>query len=414
MNKIYLIIRYELSTLLSRKSYLIMVFLLPAISFLVYSGAAMINQGIAPEGVSDFFVSSAQTAGQAVLDQSGLIQEIPPELASSIRLINSRQKGQELVASGVIDSYFVIAEDYLQSGDVLFVQKNYNFLATQSETVVLEQLINWNLFTDKQNAERYNQPMNVQLFYTSEQTVKDFGGSENFWLPYSLMMLFYLLIIGASSMMLNSITHEKQNRVIEILLTSISPAQMLIGKTIALGLAGLLQTVVWIGTGYTLLNLAGRQFSLPASFMLSPSILAWGIIFFVLGYALYASLMAGLGALVPNPKEGSQATLVILFPLIIPLFFSNMVATAPNAPIFVFFSLFPLTSPISMISRMSAASIPAWQLAVSVTLLLLAIIYTMRIVSRMFRAQALLSGKPFKVKTFVSAFVNAGKGKQLE
>ena len=414
MNKIYLIIRYELSTLLSRKSYLIMVFLLPAISFLVYSGAAMINQGIAPEGVSDFFGSSAQTGGQAVLDQSGLIQEIPPELASSIRLINSRQEGQELVASGVIDSYFVIAEDYLQSGDVLFVQKNYNFLATQSETVVLEQLINWNLFTDKQNAERYNQPMNVQLFYTSEQTVKDFGGSENFWLPYSLMMLFYLLIIGASSMMLNSITHEKQNRVIEILLTSISPAQMLIGKTIALGLAGLLQTMVWIGTGYTLLNLAGRQFSLPASFMLSPSILVWGIIFFVLGYALYASLMAGLGALVPNPKEGSQATLVILFPLIIPLFFSNMVATAPNAPIFVFFSLFPLTSPISMISRMSAASIPAWQLAVSVTLLLLAILYTMRIVSRMFRAQALLSGKPFKVKTFVNAFVNAGKGKQLE
>jgi ABC-2 type transport system permease protein len=140
-------------------------------------------------------------------------------------------------------------------------------------------------------------------------------------------------------MMLNSITFEKQNRVIEMLLTSISTNEMLIGKTIGLGLAGLFQTIVWTVSGYLLLYLSGQQFALPGSFMLSPSILLWGLVFFVLGYALYSSLMAGLGALVPNPKEGSQATLVVIFPLIIPLFFSNLVASTPNAPLFVFFSI---------------------------------------------------------------------------
>ena len=95
---------------------------------------------------------------------------------------------------------------------------------------------------------------------------------------------------------------------------------------------------------------------------------------------------------------------MVIFPLIIPLFFSNLVATAPNAPIFVFFSLFPLTSPISMVSRMSAAAVPAWQVALSIFLLLIAIVYTIRSVARIFRAQALLAGKPFKVLDFVRAF----------
>lgn len=405
MNKILLIIHYELTTLLSRKSYLVIIFIVPIIGFLVYSGAALLNRGIAPEGVNNFFGAPAQAEAQGMIDHSGLIKEIPADLSEKIIRVNNEAEGQRLVEEGNISAYFIIAEDYLESGNVLFVQRDYNFLATQSETDNIRELITRNLFSDAQLAERYIDPMETEIVYTREQTAKDFGGSQNFWLPYSLMMLFYMLIIGASSMMLNSITHEKQNRVIEILLTSISTNEMLIGKTIALGLAGLLQTIAWIGSGYVLLNLAGRQFAIPDSFTLDPSILIWGIIFFILGYALYSSLMAGLGALVPNPKEGSQATLVVIFPLIIPLFFSNLVATTPNAPIFVFFSLFPLTSPISMISRMSATSIPAWQLALSILLLIIFIILAIRSVARIFRAQALLSGKPFNAKEYFQAFL---------
>jgi len=404
MNKIWLVIRYELTTLFSRKSYLRMVFLLPMIGFLVYSAAALINHGIAPEGVSDFFGAATKTEAQGVIDQSGIIREIPAELSEELLLISSESEGQRLIGEGAISDYFVISADYMQSGEVLFVQRDYNFLSTNSETAALQDLINWNLFNDKRLAARYASPMQTEIIYMRARSEKDFGGPQNFWLPYSLMMLFYLLIIGSSSMMLNSITHEKQNRVIEILLTSVSTDQMLIGKTIALGLAGLFQTIIWMGTGYTLMNLSGRQFALPESFILSPSILVWGLVFFLLGYALYSSLMAGLGALVPNPKEGSQATLVVIFPLIIPLFFSNLVASAPNAPLFIFFSIFPLTSPISMISRLSATSVPAGQLALSVGLLVLSIIYSMRAVARLFRAQALLSGKPFKVKEYLKAF----------
>jgi ABC-2 type transport system permease protein len=381
-----------------------MVFLLPIVGFLVYSGAALINRGIAPEGVNEFFGGSTATTPQGIVDYSGLIKSIPDEMKSNIVLLETEQEARQMTGSGAISAYFIIPKNYTQTGKIDFVQKNYNFLATEAQTESIKAIITRNLFSEDKIAQRYLLPMNVELVYLREQTAKDFGGSQNFWLPYSMMMLFYMLIIGASSLMLTSIVHEKQNCVMEILLTSLSPTELLVGKTISLGIAGLFQTLVWLGTGFTLVNLAGRQFSLPESFILAPSILIWGLVFFMLGYALYSSLMAGLGALVPNPKEGSQATIVVIFPLIIPLFFSNLVATSPNAPLFVFFSLFPLTSPISMVSRMSAAAIPAWQLAVSVSFLILSILAANQGVIRLFRAQALLSGKPFNVKEFINAF----------
>lgn len=403
MSKIRHIIFFELKTLLSRRSYLLIIFLVPLIGFVFYFAASLVNRGIAPDGITDLFTPVNSSAPQGIVDQSGLVVSIPSEIKKKISLVDSEDNARKLISNGKISAFFIIPPDYLESGKVDFIQKNYNFLATNNETEIFRQVITNALFSDASTANRYLRPMEVTTKYLKDLVEKDFGGAENFWLPYTIMMMFYILIIGASSLMLNSITNEKKNRVIEILLTSTSPIEMLVGKTIALGIAGLIQTTVWLGSGFILLNLAGRQFSLPDAYNLPASLLAFGLIFFLLGYGLYSSLMAGLGALVPNPKEGSQATLAVIFPLIIPLFFSSLVATAPNNPLFVFFSLFPLTSPISMVSRMSATAVPEWQVGLSIIILIGAILFTTRAAARFFRAQELLSGKSFKAKDFVKA-----------
>jgi ABC-2 type transport system permease protein len=381
----------------------LIIFLVPLIGFVFYFAASLVNRGIAPDGITDLFTPVNSSAPQGIVDQSGLVVSIPSEIKEKISLVDSEDNARKLISNGKISAFFIIPPDYLESGKVDFIQKNYNFLATNNETEIFRQVITNALFSDASTANRYLRPMEVTTKYLKDLVEKDFGGAENFWLPYTIMMMFYILIIGASSLMLNSITNEKKNRVIEILLTSTSPIEMLVGKTIALGIAGLIQTTVWLGSGFILLNLAGRQFSLPDAYNLPASLLAFGLIFFLLGYGLYSSLMAGLGALVPNPKEGSQATLAVIFPLIIPLFFSSLVATAPNNPLFVFFSLFPLTSPISMVSRMSATAVPEWQVGLSIIILIGAILFTTRAAARFFRAQELLSGKSFKAKDFVKA-----------
>ena len=105
----------------------------------------------------------------------------------------------------------------------------------------------------------------------------------------------------------------------------------------------------------------------------------------------------------PNLREATQSTILIIFPLIIPMMFSTSVAATPNAPAFLLMSLFPLTSPIMMLSRISAASIPLWQILVSLGLLACACVFVVRSVSRLFRAQVLLSGNPFKARAFFRA-----------
>ena len=118
----------------------------------------------------------------------------------------------------------------------------------------------------------------------------------------------------ASGLLLSSVSNEKKDRVIETLLLSVHPRQLLIGKTVAQGIAGLLQAAVWGGMAIGLFALTGNALRLPPGIELSPSLLAWGILFFLLGYALYASLLAGAGALVPDIKASPMVSLMKMSP----------------------------------------------------------------------------------------------------
>jgi len=131
----------------------------------------------------------------------------------------------------------------------------------------------------------------------------------------------------------------------------------------------------------------------------------WGIIFFILGYILYASLMAGVGALVANIKEASQATTILIIPMVIPLALLAPVIENSNGTLAVILSLFPFTSPVSMMTRLSAGSVPTWQILLAVVLLIFSAYWIVRSVSGLFRAQYLLSGKEFKFKYFLDAIM---------
>ncbi len=191
----------------------------------------------------------------------------------------------------------------------------------------------------------------------------------------------------------------------EILMLSVTPRQLLTGKIVGLGLIGLLQVVAWVGTGRLLLARSGTTFNLPIAFQLPTSFLIWGLVFFLLGYAVYASLMAGLGSLVPNLREASQATILVIFPLMIPMFLNSLLINEPDSIISVFLSLFPLTSPVAMMTRLAAGGVPLWQTFLAAILLVITAVLVVRSVARMFRSQTILSGQPFSRKLFFNTLL---------
>ena len=186
---------------------------------------------------------------------------------------------------------------------------------------------------------------------------------------------------------------------------SITPRQILTGKIIALGLVGLLQTVVWLGAGLLMLRFSGKAFALGAAFQLPVSILAWGILFFIFGYAVYASLMAGIGALVPSLREASQLTTIVILPMIIPLMFISTLINTPDSPLATFLSIFPPTSPVSMMTRLSATQVPMWQVLTALGLLAGTAWLLVRASASLFKAQNLLTGQSLSTMGFIKALV---------
>lgn len=210
----------------------------------------------------------------------------------------------------------------------------------------------------------------------------------------------------SASLLLSSVTKDKENRMLEILLVATTPHQILSGKILGLGVVGLIQTAVWFGTGYVLLQLSGNGIQLPFEIQLPVSFFGWVLLFFILGYGVYASLMASIGALVTNLREASQLAFVLLLPMLIPLLTIGITMRNPNGAWVTVLSIFPLTAPVSMLTRLATVNVPLWQPLLAITLMLITTILILRLVAGLFKTQVLLSGEALSIKRLTSTVLN--------
>jgi len=409
MNKTWIVLRHEINTLLHSRSFLLGVFLFPALGFLILLGVGILQKNMeiytSPEALS----GEAQSDVKGLVDYSGIIREIPAELKGRIQPFDDEESGLQALEAGKITVLFVVSEDYLKTGKVRRISPRRNPFSGDFRAYPVDWLIEYNLFKDRPDLlQRLVQPMNLEEeTLSSKKTRRDQNELQAFAIPYGTSMIFYLLIFWNSSLMLSSVNTEKKNRVIEILLTSITPHEIMAGKMLGLGIMGLFQTLIWLIAARLALSFAGRSIPILQGLQIPQEILVWGIVYFLLGYAVFSSMMASIGALAPNLKEASQVTILVALPLYIPFLFLNVLIFRPDSIVSVALSLFPLTSPVAMITRLSATAVPFWQLALAAVLQALTAWLVIRMAAGMFRAQNLLSGQTFNLKVFIKAL--AGK-----
>lgn len=408
MNKTLIVLKHEIITILSRPSFLFAMFGIPIIGAAAFLVAGQLNKANPAQNVLSQLISSPQTTlAEGYVDQSGIIKEIPASVQPGLLVaFPDETHASQALADGEISGYYIIPSDYTLKGDITYIRSDFNPLSSSGQSALLDWILQVNLLGgDIQLATLINGPKNLEKVSLSPAPQREESNMLTFFLPYVVTMLFYIILLSAASLLLSSVTKEKENRVIEILMVSVTPRQLLTGKIVGLGLVGLLQTIAWVGTGRLLLARSGTTFNLPIAFQLPPSFLIWGVIFFLLGYAVYASLMAGLGALVPNLREASQATILVIFPLIVPVFLLSVLINEPHGMLATILSLFPLTSPVAMMTRLAAGGVPFWQTLLAAALLALTAIFVVRAVARMFHAQSLLSGQPFSRKMFFNTLL---------
>jgi ABC-2 type transport system permease protein len=396
MNKILTVARHEFLTLVTKPSFWIALIGLP-----LFMGVIMAVSILGSGAATAATVASKQNEVviQGYVDQSGLIKAMPEGI--SMQAYPDEAAARAALDSGQIHGYFVVPADYIGSGNVTYVSPEFSPI--NSPTSQFEKVLKFNLVGgDMNQLQRAGAAVDVQN--ETALAPKDTRGGSG--MPFPLLpmfagILFMIVMITASSYLMQTVTTEKETRVMEVLMSSITPKQMLTGKIIGLGMVGFVQMALWLISALGALNYIPAAASLG---QITTDSVAVAVIYFILGYFIYASMMAGLGALMPGSREAAQYTFFIILPLIIPMYLNTALLYEPNGALAVALSLIPFTSPVVMVMRMTATDVPFYQVAIGAVLLAVTVVIVINVVARLFRAQSLLSGTKPSMREILLAF----------
>jgi ABC-2 type transport system permease protein len=208
---------------------------------------------------------------------------------------------------------------------------------------------------------------------------------------YALFFLMYFVILFYGMNVARSIIEEKTSRIFEVLLATIRPEEMMAGKVLGVGAVGLTQIGIWIIAGLLVAKLG--LFAAGVSFSITPVQVGFFILFFLLGYVLYSSVAAALGAMTSSEQELQQMNMFLMLPLIACSLVILRVVRDADGVIAQAFSFFPFCTPLIMYVRIAVHQPPAWQIALSIVGLILTILAVLWFASRIYRVGILMYGK---------------------
>lgn len=408
---------YELRRNGRRRGYLFISVGLPIIALVIFFGLRIIQQSrqgnILPPpdpNKSDSLVSQVRPSG--LVDQSGLLKSAILPGMLRFQTVNA---ATEALNNNQIGSYYVIAPDYEASGKVDMYLDRFN-LGNLDNAALKQALVNSIVQkSGKSIAPDAIKRLGDKQFDTTVHTVSETGSKQeagegaSFAMAYLFGIMLLFSAFTTSGYLMQSVVEEKETRMVEILLSSVRPGQLLAGKILALGLLGLLQMVLWgLTAAYIITRIVPSLQDAPTITVTSGQI-AVLLIYFVLGYLYFASAYASIGSISSNMREGPQIAAFVTIPAAIPLWATSIFASAPNGALATGLSIFPLTAPLAMVMRTAITDVPITQIAVSVVLLIVTVLFTMWLAGRLFRVTTLLAGQQPRLATVVNLIRHPGQ-----
>ena len=401
VNKTSIIISREYSERVKKKSFIITTILVPVL---------MLALSVLPTLII-VFAGSGETKTVAVIDDSGLILQNLTD-NEEVRYIAAEGTQEELLSADEIYGLLVIDRNIVKRpSGVKLLTPNASSLAvennitSQMEKIIeTEKLKSYDIDNLDQILDNVKTSVTLQTLRTDENGEE--GESQSAAISSAigtlLNFLLYMFLVLYGSLVMNSIIEEKNNRVLEIVVSSIKPTQLLIGKIIGVGLVAVTQIIIWVAIVLCITTMI-LPAVMPADIMNEVTALNAGsmdisnssidqdmaialgmftnvgyvlelvgylFLFLVGGFLFYASIFAMIGSAVDNIQDASQLQMLGIVPVIIGLVSSMAVIPNPNGLFAIIMSMIPFTSPMVMMARVPF-DIPAWQIVVSIVLLYL-------------------------------------------
>ncbi len=431
VNKTSIIISREYSERVKKKSFIITTILVPVL---------MLALSVLPTLII-VFAGSGETKTVAVIDDSGLILQNLTD-NEEVRYIAAEGTQEELLSADEIYGLLVIDRNIVKRpSGVKLLTPNASSLAvennitSQMEKIIeTEKLKSYDIDNLDQILDNVKTSVTLQTLRTDENGEE--GESQSAAISSAigtlLNFLLYMFLVLYGSLVMNSIIEEKNNRVLEIVVSSIKPTQLLIGKVIGVGLVAVTQIIIWVAivlcittmilpavmpadimNEVTALNAGSMEISNSSidqdmaialgmftnvGYVLE--LVGYLFLFLVGGFLFYASIFAMIGSAVDNIQDASQLQMLGIVPVIIGLVSSMAVIPNPNGLFAIIMSMIPFTSPMVMMARVPF-DIPAWQIVVSIVLLYLSIFFMVWIAAKIYRIGIFMYGKKPTVRDLI-------------
>jgi ABC-2 type transport system permease protein len=416
MSKALLVARWEFRAAVFRRAYFIAVFAMPLLMFGLGSISvltvpstlrASASKPIAivdKAGILDLAAAAEQAARRDRLraDPSAALEaQLATTVIGNNGLAKYDEQGQALgdLQSGKVSAVYVIETDYLETGNLTGYGQNLSIFgqaaANQRQTMVADairaSLLHKTVSSDVlartyapvARLKRLSQDKTGQI-----QDATDAFGAGRLVGTFGVFMLLTMAIFFSAGFLQQATMEDRQNRVFEVLLSSVDADDLILGKIIGLGGAGLLQVGIYIvfivGVGATALPFLDVPIGR----------LALSLVYFIIGYLMFASLMATVGMIARTAQESAQLSALWTFTAIAPMFFITSIATFPNGVISRILSFFPLSSPVTMLLRLTTApEVPLVDIIASIVIGGVAVYAFLRGAVKIFRAATLMYGK---------------------
>lgn len=400
-NKALRVARWEFVERVKTKSFLIGLFITPAIMALFALAPTLLHdtlthsqaQHIAVYDATGVVVDSLATS----LQRSPLLPDGTPKYR--IEPLEAADRPLSVIKSDLdsallhqhIWAAIIIPPTAVDSHQVEFRSLNVSDIAavTRLERRISDIFSEFKLLRaglDPGQVDALTRPTNMRTVRISEKGEEESGFLEAFGLSYVFLIMLMIMILTSGQMLVRSMVEEKSNRIVEILISSCSPMDLMFGKIVGISMLGVVQLLFW-GLIGILLVFAVDLRNLPLDN------LALMLLYFFLGFLLYASIFVAFGSLASTEQEAQQMTGYLTLLLMLPIVIAFIATQSPNSPLLVGLSMIPLLTSQMMFMRLPITTPPFWEIALSLSILVLSIVFFIWVAGKIFRTGMLLTGK---------------------
>jgi len=396
MNKVFLLFKHEFIQAIKKPGYIILTLAIPVLALISIGVVDLFSTRFEPEADDLILIGFVDQVGifEEQTDQ-GFIQLIPYQ---------SEDIAIEALVDGEIDEVIIIPSDFIRMASVQRYTLERELETPESKRYAISNFMIWNLLKDDVPPEIIETVLSPpDLTITRLEVDGSVAESQtnigNIIIPGIFAFLLSMALMFGNNSLISGLGEEKESRLIEVLTSSVSVSQMLIGKVLALGAAGLFQVLLWLISAPLILNLASSTFGgLLKYIQIPPNFLFFGVIYFILGYLQFAVLAVMVGGIVSSAADGHNLSMLYIMAGYIPLWTFGAFIAIPEHPIWVVLSIFPITAPTMTMLRMGVSDIPGWQLGASLGVLIISIAIGQFLSVKTFRTFMLMYGKRPRMK----------------